>query len=253
MRKYLVAAGLLVLLGGCAAEPIVVVVPDSGTVLPEMDELQSVSPEDFDSDVVAERQGLAEGFFDPTFDEFPTEAFPYVELKNNSLTSLYNFSVSGVVYDEEGSVWFPDVSTVELAIGPGERIIIVESAFNSASASFPGEVEFSYDVLSARQIAEGEAGSLGLENIDWSAGEFGEFSISGTVVNPLEVPVDGFVVYGWCFGTDGKMYGAVPSVLYAPEGTLNSGESRAFQLTGYANTRAQIESCEASAVRAPGF
>ena len=253
MRKVFFGATLLVLLAGCAPEPIVVVVPDRGTVLPEMDELQTVSPDNFAADVVAEREGIVEGFFDPSFDEFPFDAFPYVELKNNSLTTLYNFSLSGVVYDDQGSIWFPDILSPELLIGPGERVIIVESAFNSASASVPTEVEFSYDVVSARQIAEGEAGGLSVENTVWSAGDFGAFSISGTVVNPLQVPVDGFVVYGWCYATDGNMYGAYSSVFYPPEGALNSGESRAFQLDGNASTRAQIDSCEASAVRTASF
>lgn len=252
MKSFFGLLAALVLLSGCTPDPIVVVVPDSGTVLPEINELQAVSTDDFATDVVAEREGLAEGLFDPEFDEFPLEIFPYVELKNESLTTIYSFTVSGVVYDEDGSVWFPDVNTPELLIGPGERVVLVESAFSRAS-SFPSEVEFSYDALSARPVSEEEVGSLTAEGVDWTSGDFGEFTVSGKVVNPMQVTVDAVAIYGWCTATDGKMYGAQPSYLYPPEGTLESGQSKAFQLIGYTSSRAEIDSCEVSVVRSVAF
>ena len=129
-------------------------------------------------------------------------AYAFVLTNPNPERAVEDSQYQIAAYDKEGTVVDTDSGYIQV-IFPGETVGIAGTMFLDEGVTV---AKLDVQILEGDPVETDPIPSFGAESIVYTPGEYSD-SVSGIIVNPFEIPLQGLVISGVLYDADGEIIG----------------------------------------------
>jgi hypothetical protein len=130
-------------------------------------------------------------------------AYAFVLTNPNPERAVEDSQYQIAAYDKDGTVVDTDSGYIQVLF-PGETVGIAGTMFLDAGVTV---TKLDVQILEGDPVETDPIPSFGAESVVYTPGEYSD-SVTGIIVNPFEIPLQGLVVSGILYDADGEIIGA---------------------------------------------